>query len=156
MAKCRYILDIRRYITLHNIFGEKGLAIAWVIAFVASLSVIFIGEVMGQVPCTLCWYQRIFMFPLAIVLGLGLWWQDSSVGRYGIVLSLAGAAIAFWHLLMFAGIIPVTIQPCTSNGISCTGDAQLIVGLPIPALSLASFVIIGWFSYMSLKESIDV
>ena len=96
------------------------------------------------------------MFPLAIILGLGLWWQDLTIGRYGVVLSMAGSAIAIWHLLIFAGVVPVAIQPCTSGGISCTGEAQLIVGLPIPALSLASFGIIGWFSFISLKGGKDV
>lgn len=140
---------------MSRFFGETGLAIAWMIAFVASLSVIFIGEVIGQSPCTLCWYQRVFMFPLAIILGVGLWWQDLTIGRYGLVLSIAGSVIAIWHLLIFAGIVPVAIQPCTSGGISCTGDAQLILGMPIPGLSLASFGLIGWFSFLSLKENID-
>ena len=62
------------------------LGLAWAIALVASLSVLFIGEILGQTPCVLCWFQRAFMFPLAIVLGLGLWWQDQNVGRYGIAL----------------------------------------------------------------------
>ena len=95
------------------------------------------------------------MFPLAMILGLGLWWQDLTIGRYGFVLSIAGSVIAIWHLLIFAGIVPVAIKPCASGGISCTGDAQLILGMPIPGLSLASFGLIGWFSFMSLKESID-
>ena len=67
--------------------GEMALAAAWVAALASSLSVLFIGEVLGQAPCILCWYQRTFMFPLAIVLGLGLWWQDRRAGRYGVVLS---------------------------------------------------------------------
>ena len=66
------------------------LGLAWAIALVASLSVLFIGEILGQTPCVLCWFQRAFMFPLAIVLGLGLWWQDQNVGRYGIALALGG------------------------------------------------------------------
>jgi len=43
------------------------------LALTASLAVRFVGEVLGQMPCLLCWYQRAFMFPLTIVLGLGLW-----------------------------------------------------------------------------------
>ena len=53
---------------------DTALAAAWIMALAASLAVLFIGEVLGQMPCLLCWYQRAFMFPLAVVLGLGLWW----------------------------------------------------------------------------------
>jgi disulfide bond formation protein DsbB len=81
--------------------GEAALTAAWVVALVATLSVLFIGEVLGQMPCLLCWYQRAFMFPLPIVLGLGLWWQDARVGRYGLALSLLGGAVALLHLIEF-------------------------------------------------------
>ncbi|MCQ0989914.1 disulfide bond formation protein B [Jiella marina] len=73
-----------------RVTGEAALTAAWVVTVVASLSVLFIGEVLGRMPCLLCWYQRAFMFPLPIVLGLGLWWQDARVGRYGVALSLGG------------------------------------------------------------------
>ena len=54
--------------------GETALGLAWIIALTASLAVLFIGEVLGQTPCVLCWFQRAFLFPLALILGLGLWW----------------------------------------------------------------------------------
>lgn len=132
---------------------ELALTLAWIVALTASLSVLFIGEVLGQMPCLLCWYQRAFMFPLAIILGLGLWWQDHRVGRYGIVLALGGAAVALWHVGLYAGVIPEPIQPCTATGPSCTDDNQLIFGIPIPLISLLAFVVIGILSTFSLKES---
>ena len=52
---------------MNRIYGETALGLAWVIALAASLAVLFIGEVLGQTPCLLCWFQRAFMFPLAIV-----------------------------------------------------------------------------------------
>ena len=61
---------------MNRMSGETALGLAWIIALVASLAVLFIGEVLGQTPCVLCWFQRAFMFPLAIVLGLGLSWRD--------------------------------------------------------------------------------
>ena len=50
--------------------GFAALYIAWAIALAATLGALFIGEVLGQAPCHLCWYQRIAMFPLALILGL--------------------------------------------------------------------------------------
>ena len=128
------------------------LGLAWAIALVASLSVLFIGEILGQTPCVLCWFQRAFMFPLAIVLGLGLWWQDQNVGRYGIALALGGAAVALWHMGLYAGLIPEKIQPCSASGPSCTDANQTVLGVPIPLMALVSFALIGVLCALSLKE----
>nr|WP_090929448.1 disulfide bond formation protein B [Palleronia marisminoris] len=133
--------------------GEAALIAAWLVALAATLSVLFIGEVLGQMPCLLCWYQRAFMFPLAIVLGLGLWWQDARVGRYGVALSLGGGAVALWHMGLYLGFIPEPIQPCTATGPSCTDENQLILEVPIPLLSLLAFTVTACLSALSLKES---
>ena len=132
--------------------GEAALVLAWIIALIASLAVLFIGEVLGQTPCVLCWFQRAFMFPLAIVLGLGLWWQDPRVGRYGVTLALGGAAVALYHIGLYVGLIPEAIQPCTATGPSCTDDNQVVFGIPIPLLALVAFTMIGMLSALSLKE----
>ena len=133
-------------------FKDTLLGLAWAIALVASLSVLFIGEILGQTPCVLCWFQRAFMFPLAIVLGLGLWWQDQNVGRYGIALALGGAVVALWHMGLYAGLIPEKIQPCSASGPSCTDANQSVLGIPIPLMALVSFALIGVLCALSLKE----
>ena len=71
--------------------------IAWVISVIATLSALFIGEIMGKIPCNLCWYQRIFMFPLPIILGIALYRVDFSAWRYALPLSVGGAGIAAFH-----------------------------------------------------------
>lgn len=136
----------------YAISKDTALIGAWIVALTSSLSVLYIGEVLGQAPCNLCWFQRAFMFPLAVVLGLGLWWQDDRVGRYGIALALGGAAVALWHMGLYTGILPETIQPCTATGPSCTGDNQLFLGIPIPLMALVAFALIAFLSFLSLKE----
>ncbi|MBU0726701.1 MAG: disulfide bond formation protein B [Alphaproteobacteria bacterium] len=132
---------------------DAALGLAWAIALIASLSVLFIGEILGQTPCVLCWFQRAFMFPMVVVLGLGLWHQDRTAGRYGVALALIGGAIALWHLGLYTGLVPERIQPCTASGPSCTGDEQAILGVPIALLSLFSFGLIAALSLASLKGS---
>lgn len=112
---------------------------AWFVALSASLAVLFIGEVLGQAPCNLCWFQRAFMFPLAIILGVAAWRADFSIWRYAAPLAILGAAVALYHSLLYAGIVPAPIVPCTASGPSCTDDAMLIFGIPIPLLSLVTF-----------------
>lgn len=138
---------------MNRIMSENtALTAAWMIALGSSLAVLYIGEVLGQSPCNLCWFQRVFMFPLAVVLGLGLWWQDDRVGRYGVTLAAGGAAVALWHLGLYTGILPEPIQPCTATGPSCTDENQVILGLPIPLLSLVAFALIAVLSIFSLKK----
>ncbi len=113
---------------------------AWLVALVASLGALFIGEVMGQAPCALCWYQRAFMFPLAVVLAVASWRGDAGAWRYAMPLAGIGMLIAGFHTLQFAGMIPQALEPCTASGPSCSGEGMTILGnVPIPALALAAF-----------------
>lgn len=121
---------------------DLPLLAAFVVALSATLGALFIGEVLGQMPCTLCWYQRIAMFPVVPILGLSIWRADGMARLYGLPLALAGLALALWHSALYAGVTPQAIAPCTKDGPSCTDQAQVIFGLPIPYLSLAAFAAI--------------
>ncbi|APH74954.1 disulfide bond formation protein B [Aquibium oceanicum] len=112
---------------------------AWFVALVASLGALFIGEVMGQTPCVLCWYQRAFMFPLAIVLAVGAFRVDRGTWLYGLPLAVIGGGIALYHSLLFGGVITEALEPC-GQGPSCTDAAMTIFGsIPLPFLSFAAF-----------------
>lgn len=127
---------------------------AFTVAVVSSLAVLFVGEVMGQVPCNLCWFQRAFMFPLAIVLAIAAFRSDAAVWVYAVPLAAAGWLIAGFHTLLYAGIIPETIQPCTASGPSCSGaDMTILGGLPLPALSLLAFTAIIAFLALARRRS---
>jgi len=118
----------------------NALYLAWLVALVSTLGALFIGEVMGRTPCVLCWYQRIAMFPLAVILAIACYVSDDSVRRYALPIAIIGGAIALWHGLLFAGIVSEAVQPCTRGGPSCAGDDQILFGfLPLPFLSLAAF-----------------
>lgn len=116
---------------------------AWLIALVATASALFIGEVMGQAPCNLCWFQRIFMFPLVLILGVALYRGDLSVWRYALPLSFGGLAVAIFHCLQYFDILPESIQPCMSEGPSCSGSGMTLWGIvPLPVLSALAFSLI--------------
>ncbi|SNR26164.1 disulfide bond formation protein B [Paracoccus sediminis] len=120
--------------------SDAPILAAFLIALGATLGALFIGEVMGQMPCVLCWYQRIAMFPLVPILAIGLWRQDAAVRFYALPLVLAGLAVAVWHSGLYAGLIPEGVTPCTENGPSCSDRTQMaVLGLPIPYLSLGAF-----------------
>ncbi|WP_244639040.1 disulfide bond formation protein B [Bosea sp. ANAM02] len=119
------------------------LFIAWILAVVASLGALFIGEVIGQAPCSLCWHQRAFMFPLAVLLAVASFRGDTGAWRYALPLAAIGMLIAGFHSLLYAGLIPENIQPCT-QGPSCASAEMTLFGtLPLPVLSFAAFVAIA-------------
>ena len=115
---------------------------AWVFALVSTLGALFIGEVMGMTPCLLCWYQRICMFPLAIILGMACYSDDRRGAFYALPLALIGAGIALYHTLLLAEFIPKAWIPC-SAGVSCADQKlEILNGIQIPWLSLVAFFII--------------
>ncbi len=112
---------------------------AWVISLAATLGALFIGEVMGQAPCNLCWHQRVFMFPLAIILLVACITSDARIWRYALPLAVIGGLVAFYHTLLQAGLIPEPIVQCGA-GPSCSNAGMTLFGwLSIPALSFAAF-----------------
>ena len=96
--------------------GELALFAAWAVALIATLSVLFIGEVLGQTPCVLCWYQRAFMFPLAVILGIAAWRADFGIRIYAISLAAIGAGIALYHLEPDVEPKVVQVSRCTTLG----------------------------------------
>jgi disulfide bond formation protein DsbB len=123
--------------------GWSLLFFAWILVTIATLGSLFFSEVMDVPVCVLCWYQRIAMYPLVLILAIGLFPFDPRVTRYGMALSGVGWLIALFHVLLVAGIIPESAQPCV-RGIPCSETHISLLGfLSIPALSLIVFTVIG-------------
>ncbi len=116
------------------------LLLAWMVATLATLGALFIGEVMLIPPCNLCWYQRIFMFPMAIILGLACFDNDRRGAIYAMPFAVAGSALAMYHCLLVAGLIPKEWIPC-GPGVSCANQKlEILNGIQIPWLSLIAFL----------------
>ena len=112
---------------------------AWVIALLATVGSLFFSEVMGLPPCVLCWYQRIAMYPLVLIIATGIVTRDRRMRTYALPLCLAGLAVSVYHNLLYYGVIPETLTPC-SEGASCTERQIEWLGfVTIPLMGLASF-----------------
>lgn len=114
----------------------------WIVAAASTLGALFFSEVMHIPPCLLCWYQRICMFPLVVLLPLGMFPFDAKVVRYTLPLAAIGAAVALFHVLLVHGVIPERATPCT-QGVPCSQNPIEWFGfLGIPHLALVAFLII--------------
>ena len=112
---------------------------AWLLATVGMLGSLFFSEIMDFPPCSLCWYQRIFMYPLVLVLLIGLLPFDRGVVRYALPLTIGGWLVAAYHTLLYEGVIPESAAPC-SQGVSCSTEYIELFGVfSIPLLSLLAF-----------------
>ncbi len=135
---------------------DKGwllLLAAWLLVSTASLGSMFFSEIMDLPPCSLCWYQRVFMFPLTIVLFMGLFPFDPKVVRYALPLSAVGTLVALYHVLLQTGVIPESVAPC-SEGVSCADVDLLLFGFAsIPMLSLFGFGAVTILLIIILRSS---
>ncbi len=127
--------------------------ISWLFATVSMLGAMFFSEVMGVLPCVLCWYQRIFMFPLVVMLPFALFPLDRDVARYALPVAVCGWLAALYHVLLVAGYIPERIRPCT-QGVPCSDLKVNWFGfVSIPLLSLLAFsTIIALLAWTHFKR----
>ncbi|MGM7719223.1 disulfide oxidoreductase [Metabacillus sp. Hm71] len=132
---------------------ENLLSIGWIASFIATLGSLYFSEILQYTPCDLCWYQRIFMYPLVIILGVGVFKKDASIALYSLILSAIGGCISIYHYSIqkidFLGekSISCGIVPCTGEYINWLGF------ITIPFLALVAFIIIFSTSLLILKKA---
>ena len=112
------------------------LAVGTLVALVATAGSLYLSLGLGLVPCELCWYQRILMYPLVVVFGVALVERRLGVYRTVLPLSTLGTVLAAYHswLQLSAG------GRCSFGG--CAAVQLRVVGLTIPNLSLVAFVLV--------------
>lgn len=131
-----------------------ALYIAFIQAWVATLGSLYYSEVRGLPPCLLCWYQRIFMYPLAILFAVAIIRKERIIAYYALPLAVIGAVIAFYHYLLqmtsLAQITPVSCSALTP----CEEKQILYLGfITIPLLSLMAFLVIIISMLAVLKDT---
>jgi disulfide bond formation protein DsbB len=137
----------------YRFLKKYSLGIAWIIALGATLGSLAYEFIFALPPCTYCWWQRIFMYPQVVILGIGLYLKDLKVIYSSIILSIIGASFSVYHILLQAGIRSSGL-PCELNGVSCTKIDILIFGwITIPIMCLIAFIGIITFAYLAHKKT---
>ena len=134
---------------------ENVWLVAWSTALVATLGSLMFSEVLGYPPCILCWYQRICMYPLVIIFGVGIMTKDRFTSWYALPLVLIGLLISIYHNLLYYNILPEAAAPCRA-GVSCTTKFIEWFGfVTIPFLSMMAFAIIAALVWWQWRTSND-
>ena len=125
------------WVTPHALWAAFGFSL-----FAAAMTLVY-SDYLGIEPCSLCWWQRIFLYQQVVLLGKAAWKKDSYVGEYSIVLSFFGALVALYQ--HFLQMFPNSL-PCPSTGASCAQRFLFEFGFvtyPLMAFALFAFLMAG-------------
>ena len=133
-----------------SLISENAIPLCLFIATFATVGSLTLSEILGFTPCKLCWFQRIFMYPQVIILGIVAIINDTKAKIYSLVLSLIGFIIAIYHILVqfFPGVFQ-----CSDEVAKCSARQTMQYGyITIPVMSATAFaliIIILLYSYLS-------
>ncbi len=135
-----YIFLPKKKDIVSNFFGKNGIALAFVVALVATMGSLFYSNYAGFNPCTLCWYQRIFMYPEVVLFGLALWKKRDEIIDYSLALSVIGLVISVYHnYIYFKGLHSAV---CTSAESCATPYVSVFGYVSIPVMAFTAFLLI--------------
>lgn len=131
---------------------ENKLFAAWAASFLAVMGSLYFSEIREYEPCELCWYQRIFMYPIVILLAAAIIKKDAKAALYSALLSGIGGLISIYHYsIQKLDFLSETAPAC--GRVPCTGEYINWLGfITIPFLALTAFAIIFILSISILKQ----
>ncbi|BBH20766.1 disulfide bond formation protein C [Paenibacillus baekrokdamisoli] len=132
---------------------KYALYLAWIVAIVAVGGSLYLSDVIGFIPCKLCWFQRIFMYPIVIILGIASYKNDRKQIGYVLPLSIIGGLISMYHYAEQKIPALAKALPCT-QGIPCNKDYLDWFGgvVTIPFMALIAFILITILLWIGRKS----
>ncbi len=119
------------------------IAFAWLVAIVATSGSLYFSQIRHFTPCELCWYQRIFMYPLSLILGIATFYGDARIRRYALPMALVGGSISTLHYAeqKIPGFEPTA---CAATPIPCNIEFVNYFGfVTIALMAWTAFVLIS-------------
>ncbi len=154
LAVVYFLFFRKKYNFVGEFFGKWGILFAFLISLASALSSLFYSEIAGFPPCDFCWYQRIFMYPLVILLGLALIKRDNSIVDYTLSLSVVGFLISLYHnfIYYYNNGLNANCQ-ILGKGVSCVKRYVFEFGyITIPMMAITAFSLVIIFLIFSKLE----
>lgn len=123
---------------------------SWIIASLGALISIYYSYLLSIEPCVLCYYQRICLFPLTVILGIATYRDDSAVKIYALPLSLVGMCVAIYQICI-QEIGEMSLDLC--GRVSCTSKIFIFGFITIPMASAVAFSCISCLLFLSKNSS---
>ncbi|HEY2004170.1 MAG TPA: disulfide oxidoreductase [Candidatus Saccharimonadia bacterium] len=135
-------------------YREQLPYVVWVLALLSMAGSLAMSEVFKLTPCVLCWYQRILMYPLVVIVGVGIMRRQRDWVYYALPLVVAGTVVAGYHSLLQWGIIPEAAAPCSAVASCALEQINWLGFVTIPFMSFLSFLAIAVVSvaYIRVKD----
>ena len=131
--------------------ARAAMYVALAAAWIATCGSLYMSEVLGWIPCLWCWYQRIAMYPLAVILAAGLIMRDRNVPKYALFLAIPGALASTYHVLLQKVPAFARLETCVM-GVPCSADYLNLFGfITIPMLALAAIANVIAASVFALR-----
>lgn len=126
--------------------------LSFIVSLSATLGSLFFSEIMQFVPCSMCWYQRIFMYPLVFIFLINLLYPDDKIFKYTFIIILIGLTFSIYHNLLMFGIISEDMVPCV-QGVPCSTIYLDWFGfITIPLLSFVAYFLLFILQLMIYKN----
>ena len=133
--------------------SKNFILFAFIVALISTLGSLYYSDVLGYVPCVLCWWQRIFMYSQVLLFGTALVKGDRNVARYGLVFSLVGGFLAGVHSYLQGAVLENGFCEAVGYSVSCTQNFGVSYGyITIPFMALTAFVLIAGLCWNSRRR----
>ncbi|MDI2586767.1 disulfide oxidoreductase [Psychrobacillus sp. NEAU-3TGS] len=131
---------------------ENLMLFMWVVAFTATLGSLYFSEIRQYEPCELCWYQRLLMYPLVLIVGIAFVQKNAKIALTSLAFSIIGACISAYHYSIQKLDFMQDSAPACGR-VSCTGEYINYLGfITIPFLALIAFILIAVSSVLVLRS----
>jgi disulfide bond formation protein DsbB len=153
---CAFLFAKEKYRAFMGWLGEFSMPISFFITFGATIGSLVYSEVVGYPACILCWIQRVFMYPQAVLYFVAVWRRESLIAPYGFALSIVGGGVALYQWVkdmihVYSGVIVPC--PAVAGLPSCDTIYILKLGyITIPMIALNAFILLLIVNWASMRH----
>jgi len=144
------LLTIKNTKKIITLISENYITIIFIIGAAAAVGSLALSEILNYVPCKLCWYQRIFMYPIGLISLVSLIFNESRIKKFVLALSIVGILISTYHILM--QVFPKAFE-CSDEVAKCSAVQFAQYGyITIPVMAFTTFALIILISLLGKEK----
>lgn len=140
---------------LSSLLGKHALILSFLVSLAAVLGSLFYSEIIGFEPCVLCWWQRIFLYPLVLIFGIAIWKKIPSVFVYAVSFAMLAALVGAYQY--YASLGGVSLLSCIALEGACSKIYVMAFGymtIPLMSLTVSLYILLlAWADKIFKNEN---